>query len=258
MGRIVSEHETSSARIRAKLRNPYSWCFCELCGRTTEYATAIEARAVFKCLRKGAVKAVPLTDRIRQEALRQSHEIVARYEQALAGDLGPYEAGRMLVAYCDVRDLRGDWTVEAFRDQVERRTLITEWSKHGELQAAVRLPKQVDGAPKPSRLYCENHNPKRSDDARRAYQRDRRFVVEFEHVQAEIWARDADKLRRWDLEAHAHVRREAYVMLQAMKSPTRLIESLIAHGVTKQSDIARLLGVSRQAVSAGLRRRNGK
>lgn len=254
----MSEYETSSARMRAKLRNPYSWCFCELCGRTTEYATAIEARAVFKRLRKGAVRAVPLADGIRQEALRQSREIVARYERALAGEHGPYEVGSMLVAYCDVRDMRGDWTVEAFRDQVERRMLISEWSKHGDLQAAVRLPKLVDGAPKPSKLYCENHNPKRSDDARRAYQRDRRFSAEFEHIQAEIWARDADKLPGWDLEAHAHVRHEAYVMLQAMKSPTRLIDSLIGQGVTKQSDLARLLGVSRQAVSAALKRRDGK
>jgi hypothetical protein len=164
----------------------------------------------------------------------------------------------MLIAYCDVRDMRGDWTVEAFRDQVERRTLINEWSKHGDLKAAVRLPKRADGTRNPSRLYCENHNPKRSDDSRRAYQRDRRFVVEFEHVQAEIWARDADKLPRWDLEAHAHVRQEAYVMLQAMKSPTRLIDNLIAQGITKQSDLARLLGVSRQAVSAALKKRDDK
>lgn len=255
IGRLVAECDTSSARIRAKFSDAYRWCFCELCGRSTEYATAIEARTVFKRLRRGNAKAVPLTDAVRQEAQLEADLLVDRYEQALAGRFDTHEPGRMIATYCDVREMRGDWSVETFRDQVERRTLIAAWARRGDLLSATRLPDQQEGTPRPSKLYCEAHNPRRSDEARRAYQRDRRFAAEYDELIRALWSQQAHKLPAWDIEAHAHVRREAYRQLQAMKSPTTMVEELQAKGMSSQAEIARHLGVSRQAVSAAIKRR---
>lgn len=255
IGQLVTERDTSSARIRAKLTDAYGWCFCELCGRSTEYATAIETRTVFKRLRKGNAKAVPVTDAIRQEAQQEADLLVDRYEQALTGRFDPYEPGLMIFKYCDVREMRGDWSVETFRDQVERRALMAAWARRGDLLSATRLPNQQEGTPRPSKLYCEAHNPRRSDEARRAYQRDRRFSAEYGELIRLLWSHQADKLPAWDIEAHAHVRREAYRKLQAQKSPTTMVEELQAQGVSSQAEIARCLGVSRQAVFAAIKRR---
>ncbi|WP_124982507.1 HTH domain-containing protein [Ralstonia solanacearum] len=48
---------------------------------------------------------------------------------------------------------------------------------------------------------------------------------------------------------------EAYRQLQALKSPTMMVEELQAKGMSSQAEIARYLGVSRQAVSAAIKRR---
>jgi hypothetical protein len=255
LGRLVAESSTTSERIRSKLTAPYEWCFCELCGHSTEYATAIEAQSVFKRLRKGHAKAVPLTDAIRAEASQEADTLVARYEQALTGKFGPHEPGRLIAIYCDIREMRGDWSVETFRDQVERLTLISSWARRGDLLSAARLPGQPENASKPSKLYCMAHNPKRSDEARRAYQRDRRYAAEYADLIAEIWSKHAHELPGWDIEAHAFVRREAYRQLQALKTPTKLIDDLLKQGITNQAEIARQLGISRQAVSAAMKRK---
>lgn len=254
-GHIVAECETTSAKIRSKLNDRYMRSFCELCGKQTEYAIADMARVVFKDLGKENAESVPLTELIRKEAQREADFLVERYEKALAGEFGMYEDSQMLMAYCDPVERRGDRSVAAFRDQVERRTLHAAWGRRGDLLSAVRLPDQPDGAAKPSKLYCENHNPRRSDDARRAYQRDRRFAAEYRELIAGFWTVFAGELPTWDIEAHAYVRREAYRRLQLMKKPTTFISQLEASGVTKQAEIARQIGVSRQAVSAAIKRR---
>ena len=254
-GHIVAECETTSAKIRSKLNDRYMRSFCELCGKQTEYAIADETRVVFKDLGKENAKSVPLTELIRKEAQREADLLVERYEKALAGEFGMYEVGQMLMAYCDPVERRGHRSVAAFRDQVERRTLYAAWGRGGDLPSVARLPDQPDGAAKPSKLYCENHNPRRSDDARRAYQRDRRFAAEYRELIAGFWTAFAGELPTWDIEAHAYVRREAYRRLQLMKKPTTFIRELEASGTTKQAEIARQLGVSRQAVSAAIKRR---
>lgn len=251
---LVAESETSSERLRSKLQDAYRWCFCELCGRTTEYALAIEARVVFKRLWRGNAKAVPLTDAIRKDAQSEADALVDRYIDALAGRFGVHEPGRMVIAHCDTRDMRGDLSVDTFRDQVERRALIVAWARRGDLLSATRVPNQPEGAPKPSKLYCEGHNPRRSDDSRRAYQRDRRFLTEYEDLISMIWSQEADRLPAWDIEAHAYVRKEAYRLLHAMKSTKDLIAAELRNGVTNQSEIARKLGVSRQMVSLAIKR----
>ncbi|AEO46830.1 hypothetical protein F11_01800 [Rhodospirillum rubrum F11] len=238
------------------------WCFCELCWRPTEYSTILEAPAVIKRLAGGNAKAVPLTDAIRSAAQTKADDVVARYEQALAGKFGRFGAARMWGAYYDAFEMRGDQSVSGFRDRVERIMLYREWARHGELLGSNRLPGQSDGVAKPSKLYCEAHNPRRGDDARRAYQRDRRFAGKYEELIEQIWRKGINSavLPSWDIEAHADVRREAYRQLQALKAPRApisMIDDLLAQGM-KQTEIARKLDVSRQAVSAAIKRRAQK
>ncbi|MGO4398005.1 hypothetical protein [Achromobacter sp. PAB15] len=158
--------------------------------------------------------------------------------------------------------MRGDRSVSGFRDRVERITLYQEWAKHGELAWGTRKPGQDEAAAKPSKLYCEFHNPRRSSEARRAYQRDRRFTAEYEIVMDEVWSQgiNSGTLPTWDIEAHAYVRREAYRLLQEIKAPRASIENiqaLLAQGMS-QADIARQLNASRQAVSAAIKHQKQK
>ncbi len=258
VGHLVAESDTTSARVRNKLQGVYSWCFCDLCWRTTEYATAIEVQKVFKRLRKGHAKEIPISAAIKEEAQREADLLVDRYEKSLTGALGPYEQGQMLMAYCDIVEVGGDRSVAAFRDQVERRMLLIAWARHGDLLSIARLPNQAEGAPKPSKFYCEMHNPRRSDQARRAYQRDRRFAAEYKELIAAYWTIEAGKLPTWDIGAHALIRKAAYKRLLLMKKPTLFIDELKAKGINSQTEIARDLGISRQAVSAAIKRRAAK
>jgi predicted XRE-type DNA-binding protein len=256
--RLVRESDTSSDRIRAKLADAYGWGFCELCWRSTEYSISIEAQMVFRRLQRGNLKAVPLTNSIRITAQKKADALVARYERACNGEFGPYEPGRMLMTCCEMVEMRGDHSVPAFREQVERRALLSAWARHGELLRPTKLPGQPEGAAKPSKLYCEEHNPKRSDEARRAYQRDRRLATKYLELIEKIWAENAAVLPAWDIEAHAYVRREAYNQLQVLKCPTSAVDELLAQGTMSQAEIARQLGISRQAVSASIKRRKQK
>lgn len=252
--------ETSSARIQSKLNDPYSWCFYELCWRTTEYSTNIDSPQVIQRLLRGNAKIVDVTPAMREAARKKADAIVERYEKALTGELGRYTASRLYSQYCDVIEMRNDRSVEGFRDCVERITLYQEWAKHGELAWSTRKPGQDDKAAKPSKLYCEMHNPRRSDEARRAYQRDRRFMAEYENLMEAIWSQGINtmSLSPWDIEAHAYVRREAYRLLQEARAPkatASTIQELLDQGMN-QSEVARELGISRQAVSAAIKRRN--
>lgn len=255
LGHLVTECETTSTKIRSKLKDRYTRSFCVLCGKQNEYAIADEARTVFKDLGNGNAKSVPLTDIVRKEAQRETDLLVERYEKGFTEELGIYEQGSMISDFCDSVEMRGDFSVAAFRDQVERRTVIAAWARRGDLLSVARCPNQPEGAAKPSKLYCEDHNPRRSDESRRAYQRDRRFEAEYRELIASYWTVFAGELPTWDIEAHAEVRREAFRRLQLMKKPTTFISELKAKGVTSQSEIARQLKVSRQAVSAAIKRR---
>lgn len=257
---MVVEFDTSSDRIRAKLDDNYTCHFCELCWRPTEYSRTLDMLMVVKRLQGRNAKALPAPSAMSAATQKRIDELVERYEQACKGEFGPYEAGRMVNRCCEIFEMRGDFSVDNFRDQVERKMLIKEWAQHGELVRPTRLPHQPDGVAKPSKLYCEEHNPRRSEEARRAYQRDRRFAAEYEELIAQVWRQGINSatLAGWDIKAHAYVRREAYRLLQAFKSPTSIIDSLCANRTMSQADIARQLGVSRQAVSAAIKRRAQK
>jgi hypothetical protein len=192
-------------------------------------------------------------------AQRKADELVKRYERALSGEYGPYEPGRMLTAYCKVGEMGKDWSVSSFRDQVERMALQAAWALHGDTLSATLLPNQKEGESKPSKFYCERHNPSRSIEARRAYQRDRRLSGEYEDLMSMIWSKGAGQLPPGDIEAHSYVRTEAYRLLHAMKSTKDLIAAEMDKGVTNQSEIARRLGIEhRQTVSIAIKRRGLK
>lgn len=260
LGVMVAECETTSDKVRAKLRNAYSWCFCDICGQLTEYAVALEARKVFKKKTRDSAKPVPMSDAMRADAQVVADRLVQRFKEALDGAHGPYEATQMVATYCSSREMQEAWysherlvIVDEFRDQVERRAQNAAWALGGDVLSAALLPNQKEGEPKPSKFYCENHNPSRSADARRAYQRDRRFTAEYEELIFSIWANH--ELPTWDIEAHAYVRTEAYRILHAMKSTKDLIAAEISKGAHNQSEIARNLGIeNRQTVSIAIKR----
>lgn len=266
VGVLVAECDTTSDKIRVKLQDGYKWRFCELCWRDTEYATALEARKVYKRTTSHSAKEVPLTDAMRKDAQRKADDLTERYETLLPDGVLPrwdspeytlpsvQEALRMVMTYCNVREMKGDFSVAAFRDQVERATEIAAWIKRGDMLGAALLPDQKEGSAKPSKLYCEHHNPRRSTKAQRTYQRDRRLAHEYAELMSMIWSNQVNKLPIWDIDAHKHVRQEAYRLLHEMKDTKNLIAAMLAQGITNQAEIARQLGLERQAVSVAIKR----
>lgn len=279
-------------------RHNILWGFCKLCGQSTEYAVASLKVGIFRRKSDGAVTEVPRTDAMRAEAQSIADDLVAQYEEAMAGEHGPFAVGEMRFAFCDIPEMRGDFSVESFRDQVERRSFIGVWARHGDMHSNPQLPGTPSGRQRPSKLYCDSHYPGRSVAARRAYQRDRKFLTEYEVLISVIWCVFAGDLRQWHLDDHALVRDAAYHVMRLTKAPTRMLDEnpnskaikkiqssertiedyypraraayhvlrkmkgsmgwlddFRKDGVTNQSEIARRLRVSRQAVSAALKRR---
>lgn len=261
---MVTESPTTSARVRRKLssqfQDPYGWNFCDLCWRSTEFVIAVEAqsRSFFKRTGRDNANPVQLSEAIRAEAQAEADCLVQRYERALSGEFGRWEAGRMLFEYTDTAERRGDGSVAAFRDQVERHSLLAALARRADVLGVARMPGQPEGAAKPSKFYCQEHNPRRSADARRAYQRDRLFAAEYQVELDLLWRENAGNLVSWDIEQHARVRQEAYRRLLLTKKPTLGVIELQRKGITSQTEIARQLGISRQAVSAALKRQAPK
>lgn len=290
----------SAPIIPANRRNSILWCFCEFCGRQTEYAVASETVSVYKRLEneRGCAKAVPLTEAMQAKAQVIADDLVAQYEQAMTGCYDRATIDEMLEAYCDHRQMLGDYSVEEFRDQVERRASNFIWRQHGDMYGAVRLKDPQNGAQRPSKRYCDLHQPGRSEATRRAYQRDRRFVAEYEEIVGVLWSRHAGDLRQWHIDDHELVRDAAYHAVRLLKAPTRIldecpnlkakattdrsgksiedyyekarssyhrlrqmrepdewIDALKEKGVTNQSELARNVRISRQAMSAAIKLR---
>lgn len=251
---IRSQSETSSGRIRNKLNNPYDWCFCELCYQTTEYSIALGNLKIYRKLPKNNAIAVVMTEAMQREAKRMAATLVARYERALKGQYGPYEVAKLQHTYCDWVGERVDYSVEFFRDHVEQYANTYILAKHGDILGTPQLPRQREGEAKPSRLYCSNHNPRRSDEARRTYQRDRRFVAEYQDIIAIIWRNYAGRLPSWDISLHVQVRRAAYDFVQLSKKTIHFIDMYKTQGVSNGEEIGSALGMTRQAISAARKR----
>jgi len=251
-GRFVAECETSSARVREKLRpsfqDPFRWSFCELCWRQTEYVEADALRRVYK--RTGHDEAAPVKFRdIYLEAQKELDQQVESYEKSLRETLGCLDPIRLQFA-SNISE-----RIEAFRLKQDELVRFDAWARRGNVLSAARLPGQDRGAPKPSKLYCEMHNPRRSAEARRNYQRDHPCKEEYDLLIAEYWRRAIPAMvPTWKLEEHTHARKLAYRQLLFFKKPTLFIEELQREGCTSQAEIARKLGVSRQAVSAAIKR----
>lgn len=277
-------------------RHSILWRFCGLCGQSTEYADAVHEFGVFKRGTHGAILAVPQTATMRAEAKKIEDDLVDEYAEAMAGKLGPYAVAEMRLL-CEVPEMRGDFSVEAFRVQVARLSSIGVWLRHGDMLRNPRLPSAPSGRQRPSKLYCEGHNPRRSVEARRAYQRDRKFLSQYETLISSFWTALAGDLRSWHLGDHALVRDAAYHGIRVLKARTRMLDEYFSpkdtsknptqgsienyypraraayhvirkmnpsmewldeirdHGVTNQTETARLLKVSKQAISAALKGR---
>ena len=76
----------------------------------------------------------------------------------------------------------------------------------------------------------------------------------------QIWSQGFNTLTLsgWDIEDHAFVRREAYKQVKALRAPTSMLDDFLLKGTMTQAEIARELGISRQAVSAAIKRRTLK
>lgn len=290
LGHLVAEHETTSARVRRKLSNYLNWCFCEFCGDETEFSKTISlnARGVFDL----AGNAVELTKAMCDKAEQVAEFRAKSYERALKREhRWPFSVSANLIQkYCGIDGWRklhsdelrdrdamsepGHISVEQFRLYVEGQERMRLWLKNGlvgvspgrNTTKASRTKYPQDGTPglrlsragEPSKLYCSNHNQQRSESARRNYQRDRQAIYEYQALIQKIWSEQAGWLPTWDVAAHAYARREAYRHLQYFRPlqhrvPAGKINELVAQGITNQSEIARQLGVSRQAVSAALK-----
>ncbi|MBF0876836.1 MarR family transcriptional regulator [Gluconobacter cerevisiae] len=252
-----------TGRMKAKLSGSFyafDAYFCELCENQTEYSVVTNSPVVVKKLKRGNAKLVPLTDKMIESARARSLKVAERYRLALSGKYGPYEVGKMLMRYCDSTELRADYSYEGFLEHIEPKMRLSEHSRHGDLAWPTRLSGSDPNGPKPSKLYCEHHNPRRSTESRRAYQRDRRFIWEYRALIEQIWSLCINNLTRahWDIEDQVYVRREAYRQVQAIRSSASMIHDLISEGTLNQSEIARKLGISRQAVSAAVKKRAQK
>lgn len=264
---------------------PFDWSFCKLCGQQTEFAVAVKAVRTFKRLNGSTAKSVSLTDKMLAEALVMADETVALYERALKGEFGADAPIRILLEIgAPMATCRGDLSsTERHSDHMEnlrqhafnvaKAALI--WREAGgrgtAVNSAATLPK-LDAEQRPSKLYCSDHSPRRSEDARRAYQRDRAFAAEYEQEIRRIWAEQLggsiwtaelglggdnkdNELQSWNFEHHAKVRRLAYENVQRIKNTKNAIQSLLDQGITNQTEIAHRLGLkSRQAVSIAIKR----
>ncbi|MFT8483299.1 MAG: hypothetical protein ABF689_09885 [Gluconobacter cerinus] len=254
--RVVTKRE-ATGRIEAKLADNLTWCFCELCGNLTEYSAIRFNPVVVKKLKNENAKLVPLTEKMISLGLERAKKLAEHYSESLSGKYGPHKAGQMIARYGDLVEMRADCSVESFHEYIEPKMKLREHARHGDLAWTTRLAGSPTANPKPSKLYCEKHHPSRSDSSRRAYQRDRRFIWEYRALMEQIWSHGFNNstLSGWDIEEHAYVRREAYRQVKALRSPTSMLDDFLPKVTMTQAEIARQLGISRQAVSAAIKRR---
>jgi len=251
-GQFVTEIETSSERVRHKLgrgfKDPFRWCFCDLCWRETEYVVADALRRVFKRTGPETARPVKFSANIYLEVQAEIDAQANQYEKSLRDTLACLNPVPLQFA-AKIAE-----RVEEFRLQQDDLVRFQAWASRGNVMTAARLPSQGKGAAKPSKFYCEMHNPRRSDEARRNYQRDRRFAAEYAELIAVYWEAVAGQVRIWKMEEHRQARKLAYRKLLSIKKPTLFIEEMQKEGHTNLAEIARHLGVSRQAVSAAVKR----
>lgn len=245
--RRVAVRDQSASRYSSPIESH----FCALCWRQTEAAMVDERPRIYARRTAHQYAEVECTTAIRAAAAKYATALTKRYIAILNGSEGPYGLGN-IASYFTVAELDGDTSPESFRDHVERRERWRLMAKTGNV-LGVAISPGIDGKDvKPSRRYCSEHNPRRSIAARRRYQLDRVRQLEFEQAIFAIGAEQSHRFRRWRSEDHADIRRMAYE--RVYNKPTlELIRELERQGITRRADIARRIGISRQAVYAAIK-----
>lgn len=245
--------------------------FCRLCWRYTEAAN-FQPRLYGK-KKLGLRPAVPrpTPDAASRAEAKAIFEQITDIEKC-ARD--PYHFSKSSVRYFSVQDIAEIWSgswdlsnpefVQVIVELIESYLLDQRWicsakivGREAQVPAIpanrTELPHAEKHSIKPSRDYCEEHNPRRSLEARRAYQRDRRYEARFADRFLELvaeWRRDSSS--RLTNAVRTEILRCAY--LDVMGTTVEKIAYWRSCGVVSQSEIARRIGISRQAVSAALAR----
>lgn len=145
---------------------------------------------------------------------------------------------------------------EMMLDRIEQNLIDELWVAQA-TQFGVKFFKPHPGdyrnAPKtPSRIFCPDHNPRRSIESRRRYQNDRKRITDFEAEVNRVYSQciyQCIGIQTGD--DHQSVRRVAY--RNVFSSTLEKIKYLKAEG-KKDTEIAGILKMTRQAVSNALRR----
>ncbi|MDR3528471.1 MAG: hypothetical protein P4L57_14460 [Rhizomicrobium sp.] len=225
--RVVSDTEPVFDRM--SWADPFNGMFCEFCGNRTEHSEIRDNLRVVRLLDERNATVVPISTPMRISIEKELGEVVERYTQASKSEAGQGDQASMLFEYCDFREMRGDFSVDRFREQAARTIQIVKWAQQGCLVRLTRLPGCAYNAANPSKIYCSSHNSKRSEKARRAYQRDRRFAAAYKDYVEDVWHLGINTaiFRAWDSKDYAYARSVAYHILQAAKSPARMIDGLL-------------------------------
>lgn len=149
---------------------------------------------------------------------------------------------------------------EIMLDRIEQELIDEEWIKQsselGDKCFKPRLGDDPNAPATPSKMFCPDHNPRRSSESRRRYQNDRKLMSDFEDEVNRVYSQClAECIGIHTDNDHQEVRRVAYRII--FTSTLNLIIELKAEGKT-QSEIALILNITRQAVSNALRRAKAK
>lgn len=235
--RVVPDTEPLFGRV--SWIDPFSGMFCEFCGNRTEHSEIRDNLTVVRLLDERNAAVVPISTPMRIAIEKELDEVVERYTQASKSEASQGDLASMLFEYCNFREMRGDFSVDRFREQAARTIQIEKRAQQGCLVRLTRLPGCANEAANPSKLYCSSHNSKRSKEALRAYQRDRRFAAAYRDYVEDVWHLGINTaiFRAGDSEDYAYARNVAYHLLQAEKSPVRMIDGLLDDGTESDAEI---------------------
>lgn len=149
---------------------------------------------------------------------------------------------------------------EIMLDRIEQQLIDEEWikqgSEFGDKCFKPRLGDDPNAPATPSKMFCPDHNPRRSSESRRRYQNDRKRMSDFEAEVNRVYSQSLSEcIGIHTDDDHQEVRRVAHRNI--FTSTLDRIYELKAEGKT-QIEIAHILKITRQAVSNALRRDKAK
>ena len=251
LGNVRSARCDPGERAKRKDGSASKAVFCDLCWRSTEFVVANTTPQIYARRSRHVYKRVEPTPEMRAKAATEATELTERYKAALRGSEGRYAAPRLLADHCDIAELRGDFSAESFHEHVEQSILWRLMAQTGDVLGDTACPGLDGTLVKPSKKYCEQHNPRRSLTARRQYQRDRKYQDEFELAVLDVAAEHSGEFRMWHIDDRSRIRRLAYERVRGIPT-VDLVRELEEQGTCSRADIAKRLGISRQAVYAAI------